>query len=144
MYDEQLPFYVPTTSSIPKSSWLVPAPRTRTAEEQSQFDLQCQKEHLRLELQRAKDDHERAMRILRVASLFTKLIFFALMVYLIVGMVSDVRCVLAPEAKAVIKTTPAINAAPVTDRVCLIYDYTSYKETKSYYLTASMTRSWLD
>jgi hypothetical protein len=68
--------------------------------------------------------------ILRMASLFTKLIFFALMVYLTAGMVSDVRCVRAPEAKAVIKTAPAINAAPATERVCLIYGCTSCKETK--------------
>jgi len=129
MYDEQLPFYVPNTSSTPKPSWL-PTPQTRTAEEQFQFDLQCQREHFRLELQRAKDDHERAMRILRMASHFTKLLFLALMVYLIAGMVSDVRCVLAPEAKAVIKTTPAIDAAPGTEQVCLIYGYTFCKETK--------------
>jgi Na+-transporting methylmalonyl-CoA/oxaloacetate decarboxylase gamma subunit len=130
MYDEQLPFHSPTISSTPKSLWLVPAPRTRTAEEQFQFDLQCQREHFQLELQRPKDAHEGVMMILRMASVFTKLILFALMVYLIAGMVSDVRCVRAPEAKAVIETKPAINAAPATERVCLIHNCTSDEENK--------------
>jgi hypothetical protein len=66
----------------------------RTNEEQFIIDRECQ-----------KNDHERVMNRWRVA-------FFVVVIYVVADVFSKVHCTCPPEARAVMKITPAIKAIP--------------------------------
>jgi hypothetical protein len=88
---------VQVASSEPKTSSTL----MRTNQEQFIIDRECQ-----------KNDHERVMNRWRVAFFSVKLFVFAVVIYMVADISSKVHCTCPPEARAVMKITPAIKAIP--------------------------------